>query len=157
MKYSIVDSPCGPLTVVVADTGVKEISYTPVDLGAHWRETTDLDAVRRLEEYFAGARTQFDLRLAPSGTPFQKSVWSALLDIPFGQTRSYGELARAIGRPTASRAVGAANGRNPISIVVPCHRVIGADGSLTGYAGGLERKQTLLALEGRNSRQTELF
>lgn len=157
MKYCIFDSPCGPLTVVVANTGLKEISYTPVDLGADWQETADLDAVRQLQEYFAGDRTEFDLTLDPSGTPFQKSVWGALLDIPFGQTRSYAELARAIGRPTASRAVGAANGRNPISIVVPCHRVIGADGSLTGYAGGLQRKQTLLTLEGRSSRQAELF
>lgn len=105
-------------------------------------------AARQLTEYFAGDRRSFDLNLAPRGTEFQKSVWTALGEIPFGETRSYGELAKAIGRPTASRAVGAANGANPISIIVPCHRVIGASGKLTGYAGGLETKQRLLEFEG---------
>jgi methylated-DNA-[protein]-cysteine S-methyltransferase len=100
-----------------------------------------------LEEYFAGRRTRFEVKLAPIGTPFQLKVWEALRSIPFGSSRSYGELARAIGKPSASRAVGAANGRNPISIIVPCHRVIGQDGSLTGFAGGLEAKRILLALE----------
>lgn len=104
-------------------------------------------AAAQVGEYFAGVRTTFDLPLAPRGTAFQQLVWRSLLAIPFGETRSYGELARAIGRPSASRAVGAANGKNPISIIVPCHRVVGASGHLTGYAGGLAAKQWLLAHE----------
>ncbi|MXW63669.1 MAG: methylated-DNA--[protein]-cysteine S-methyltransferase [Bacteroidetes bacterium SB0662_bin_6] len=102
---------------------------------------------RELSEWFAGARRDFDLPLALRGTPFQRSVWEALRAIPYGAVQSYGELAKSLGKPDAVRAVGAANGRNPVSIVVPCHRVIGANGSLTGYAGGLERKRFLLALE----------
>jgi methylated-DNA-[protein]-cysteine S-methyltransferase len=104
---------------------------------------------RQLGEYFAGERESFDLEVAPQGTPFQLEVWRGLVGIAYGETRSYGELAAAIGRPRAIRALGSANSRNPISIVVPCHRVIGADGSLTGYAGGLENKRALLALEQR--------
>lgn len=104
-------------------------------------------AARQLEEYFAGKRDVFDLPLAPRGSEFQRAVWAALRTIPHGQTRSYEQVARAIGRPTASRAVGAANGKNPIAIIVPCHRVIGADGSLTGYAGGLPVKRWLLGHE----------
>ncbi len=103
---------------------------------------------RQLAEYFRGARHRFELPLAPRGTDFQQMVWRALAAIPYGQTRSYGEIARAIGRPRAVRAVGAANGRNPLPIVVPCHRVIGSDGSLTGFAGGLAAKTCLLELEG---------
>lgn len=102
----------------------------------------------QLAEYFRGARRHFQLPLAPQGTEFQLAVWRALADIPFGETRSYGDIARAIDRPRAVRAVGAANGRNPLPIVVPCHRVIGSDGSLTGFAGGLAAKTRLLALEG---------
>jgi methylated-DNA-[protein]-cysteine S-methyltransferase len=102
---------------------------------------------RELEEYFAGARREFDVELAPSGTPFQLEVWRALRAIPYGETASYGEIAAAVGQPGAARAVGGANNRNPIAIVIPCHRVIGASGSLTGYGGGLPRKQRLLALE----------
>ncbi|RNI25198.1 methylated-DNA--[protein]-cysteine S-methyltransferase [Flexivirga caeni] len=105
------------------------------------------EASRQLREYFAGDRTEFDLPLRPGGTEFQQRVWRALCDIPYGRTWSYGELAAHIGAPSASRAVGLANGRNPISIVIPCHRVIGADGSMTGYGGGIERKQWLLAHE----------
>jgi methylated-DNA-[protein]-cysteine S-methyltransferase len=108
--------------------------------------------VAQLHAYFEGALTDFDLPLAPRGTPFQMTVWQELRNIGFGETISYAELARRIGRPKASRAVGHANARNPISIIVPCHRVIGADQSLTGYAGGLERKRTLLALEARVAR-----
>jgi methylated-DNA-[protein]-cysteine S-methyltransferase len=108
-------------------------------------------ARRELAEYFAGARTRFDLPLAPSGTPFQRGVWRALEMIPSGTTTTYGELARALGAPESVRAVGAAVGRNPISIIVPCHRVVGSSGSLTGYAGGLERKRALLTLEGSSS------
>lgn len=104
-------------------------------------------AERQLTEYFAGGRKSFDLPLDFSGTPFQKQVWSELLKIPFGQTRTYGEIANAIGKPRAFRAVGAANGRNPISIVAPCHRVVGKDGSLTGFAGGLAAKECLLGIE----------
>jgi methylated-DNA-[protein]-cysteine S-methyltransferase len=104
-------------------------------------------ARRELGEYFAGRRTQFDVRLAPAGTPFQRSVWRALLEVPFGSTSTYGAIAQAIGRPSAVRAVGAAVGTNPIGIIVPCHRIVGRDGTLTGYAAGLERKARLLALE----------
>lgn len=116
---------------------------------ATWREdaTAFADVARQLDEYFAGARRTFDLRLAPVGTSFQTEVWQALLDIRYGETISYGELARRIGKPAASRAVGLANGSNPISIVIPCHRVIGSNGSLTGYGGGLPIKQHLLGLE----------
>lgn len=110
------------------------------------------DAVAQLEEYFAGGRTDFDLPLAPRGTEFQVRVWDALRAIPYGATTSYGELAERIGNPKAVRAVGLANGRNPIPIIVPCHRVIGADGSLTGYGGGLDAKRALLALESRAAR-----
>ncbi len=114
---------------------------------------------RELGEWFAGARRDFNLPLALHGTPFQRSVWEALRAIPYGAVQSYGELAKSLGKPDAVRAVGAANGRNPISIVVPCHRVIGANGALTGYAGGLERKRFLLALEQREmpEAQGELF
>jgi len=104
-------------------------------------------ALEQLSEYFAGKRTSFDLPLAPAGTPFQQQVWSALREIPFGETTTYGALAAKLGRPAASRAVGAANGRNPLSIVVPCHRVVGSTGELTGYAGGLARKRWLLEHE----------
>lgn len=107
-----------------------------------------LETKRQLHEYFAGSRHRFELELDFTGTDFQKSVWQALLTIPFGETRSYSQIAQQIGNPKAVRAVGAANGRNPISIIAPCHRVIGASGGLTGFAGGLEAKQYLLALEG---------
>jgi methylated-DNA-[protein]-cysteine S-methyltransferase len=118
-----------------------------------WRrdDSAFTEACGQLDEYFAGERTEFDLPLNPAGTPFQRRVWDALKTIPYGEIRSYGEIAEQIGRPGAARAVGLANGRNPISIVVPCHRVIGASGALTGYGGGLERKQYLLDLETRVS------
>jgi methylated-DNA-[protein]-cysteine S-methyltransferase len=103
---------------------------------------------RQLAEYFAGQRTAFELPLAPAGTPFQRGVWDALVAIPYGETRSYGELAALVGKPGAARAVGSANHDNPIAVVIPCHRVIGAGGSLTGYAGGIDRKRYLLELEG---------
>jgi methylated-DNA-[protein]-cysteine S-methyltransferase len=107
-----------------------------------------VDTIRQLDEYFAGTRREFELDLAPQGTPFQLAVWNALLSIPYGSTASYGDIARSVGRPNAVRAVGQANGRNPLAIVVPCHRVIGSDHSLTGYGGGIDRKRFLLALEG---------
>ena len=113
-----------------------------------------LRTTRQLDAYFAGQLKSFDVPLKPAGTSFQLRVWSALRDIPFGETRSYGQLASAIGDPSAMRAVGAANGRNPIALVVPCHRVIGAGGSLTGFGGGIERKKFLLHLEGRELRLT---
>ena len=118
--------------------------------GPNWRPdpTAFEDAARQLDEYFAGERREFDLELDLEGTEFQRSVWRALEDIPYGATESYGELAARLGRPGASRAVGAANGSNPIPIVLPCHRVIGSSGSLTGYGGGLDAKRSLLELEG---------
>jgi methylated-DNA-[protein]-cysteine S-methyltransferase len=114
-----------------------------------WREAREpfSQAIEQLDQYFAGERTEFDLELDMRGTQFQNDVWNALLTIPYGETRSYGEIARQIGRPDRARAVGAANGCNPVSIIVPCHRVIGSDGSLTGYGGGLPRKRFLLDLE----------
>jgi len=119
--------------------------------GDGWRESPRdpvlREAARQLREYFAGRRERFDLALAPQGTAFQKDVWRAIAKVPAGRTASYLDLARRIGRPSSVRAVGAAVGRNPLSVVVPCHRIVGSDGSLTGYAGGLERKRALLALE----------
>jgi methylated-DNA-[protein]-cysteine S-methyltransferase len=148
-------SPIGALTLVASDAGLVAILWENDDpdrvrLGP-LSEQPDHPVLRATEaqlgDYFAGRRSAFDLPLDPHGTDFQKSVWTQLLAIPFGETRSYADIARAIGRPTASRAVGAANGRNPISIVTPCHRVIGANGALTGFAGGIETKRKLLALE----------
>ena len=158
MEYDciVVPSPVGELTLVARGAALAAILWendkpNRVRLGA--MRVDDGCAVlqqtaRQLGEYFAGTRQSFDLLLDFSGTPFQQEVWRALLTIPYGQTRSYGEIARQIGRPAAVRAVGAANGKNPISIIAPCHRVIGATGELTGFAGGLHAKETLLALEG---------
>jgi methylated-DNA-[protein]-cysteine S-methyltransferase len=154
--YVIVDSPIGCLSLQtdgVALTGLyMDVPGRPQQSMSGWREDSTAgplpQAARQLEEYFAGKRREFDVPLRLSGTAFQQRVWQALTEIPYGETLSYGDLARRIGNPNASRAVGLANGRNPISILVPCHRVIGADGSLTGYGGGLERKQWLLAHEG---------
>ena len=154
MNYSVMQSPIGPLTIVATNGALVAVLMdghhrSPVPESA-WGERVDdalPDATLQLGEYFAGKRQAFDLPLAPSGTEFQRRVWAALAEIPYGETRSYGQIATAIGRPGASRAVGMANGRNPVSIVVPCHRVVGASGSLTGYAGGPERKQFLLDLE----------
>jgi methylated-DNA-[protein]-cysteine S-methyltransferase len=149
IKMKTIDSPLGTLRLFATDelAGV----YLPaqhVDLDAAEQPSKLLDrAARQLDEYFAGRRTEFDLPLGPRGTGFQQLVWRALLAIPFGDTRSYGEQARTIGRPSASRAVGAANGKNPISIIVPCHRVIAGSGELTGYAGGMDAKRWLLEHE----------
>jgi len=150
-----IPSPVGELTLVASDAGLVAVlwehdNFDRVRLGEMVEDDAHpvlIAAATQLDEYFAGKRTAFDLPLDFRGTDFQKSVWAALLTIPFGETRSYGEIARQIGQPTASRAVGAANGRNPISIIAPCHRVIGANGSLTGFAGGIEAKRLLLALE----------
>jgi methylated-DNA-[protein]-cysteine S-methyltransferase len=158
-----IDSPVGRLMLAAADEGLRAIEFHasrhPIARGRDWVDGTHplLDAARRqLGEYFEGRRTAFDLPLAPEGTPFQLEVWHRLAGIPYGQTISYAELARRVGRPAASRAVGAANGRNPLPILLPCHRVIGADGSLTGFGGGLPVKRFLLELEGALSRQ-DLF
>jgi len=125
------------------------VKYTFFALDPAWRrdDAALAEPARQLAEYFAGERTEFELELAPHGTDFQRRVWGLLLEIPYGETRTYGSLANELGNPRSVRAVGLANGRNPISIVVPCHRVIGADGTLVGYGGGLERKRTLLAHE----------
>src|SRR3954471_18206117 len=146
-------SPIGELTLVGDGEALSGLYMTdhrhrpPLPPGAQ-RDDDAFDEVRRqLREYFAGERTRFILSLRMEGTEFQRAVWRALLDIEYGETISYGELARRIGRPGASRAVGLANGRNPVSIVVPCHRVVGSTGSLTGYGGGMERKRFLLDLE----------
>lgn len=152
--YTTLDSPVGLLTlssVAGALTGVWFDTEHHQQERSGWRrdDAAFAEARRQLQEYFAGSRQQFTLPLAPLGTVFQQQVWAALQQIPFGKTRSYGEQALGIGKPKAVRAVGLANGRNPIGIVIPCHRVIGAKGALTGYAGGLERKQWLLAHEAR--------
>jgi methylated-DNA-[protein]-cysteine S-methyltransferase len=153
MLYTTVESPVGELLLVGDGSALHGLviqeAPRPVAVPPHWRRREAPFAAARgqLQEYFAGARTRFDLPLADSGTPFQREVWRALQDIPYGETISYGELARRLGRPAAIRAVGRANGANPIAIVVPCHRVIGADGSLTGYAAGTARKRRLLDLE----------
>jgi methylated-DNA-[protein]-cysteine S-methyltransferase len=152
--YTLMDSPVGTLRLVASDQGLAEISFDqPRRARARARVENQrhpvlLETERQLREYFAGRRRSFTLRLDVAGTPFQRAVWNALLTIPFGETRTYGELARQVGRPSAARAVGAANGRNPVAIVAPCHRVIGSSGRLTGFAGGLEAKATLLRLEG---------
>jgi methylated-DNA-[protein]-cysteine S-methyltransferase len=148
LENMIIDTPIGPLHALIDDDGrLEELGFRePLRQesrgdSAHVRE--------ELREYFAGKRRTFTIPLAPKGTPFQLAVWNALLEIPYGDTISYSELAQRIGKPSAVRAVGAANGANPIPVIIPCHRVIGANGSLTGYGGGIERKQWLLALEGR--------
>jgi methylated-DNA-[protein]-cysteine S-methyltransferase len=151
--YTTMDSPIGEL-LLVGDGETLSGLYMqdgrkPKRIAANWSESSAAFAgvKRQLEEYFAGERTTFEVKLAPEGAPFEREVWHALEAIPYGETVSYGEIARRVGQPTAARAVGTANGRNPISVIVPCHRVIGADGSLTGYGGGLERKRLLLELE----------
>ena len=153
MRYTYLDSPLGALLVVRDESGLSGLYLPsgrhPVTVAPEWvRDDAAFDDVRtQLEEYFAGHRRTLDLPLHLSGTAFQQRVWTALLDIPYGETTSYGKIAVAIGAPTASRAVGLANGQNPIPIIVPCHRVIGANGALTGYGGGLDAKRWLLALE----------
>lgn len=153
MQYWEMPSPIGRLLLVADAGGLRKISFQQgshsIEPQSAWRRAEEpfRKAVSQLEAYFAGRLRHFDLVLAPSGTPFQLEVWSLLRTIPYGETVSYGELARRLGKSAASRAVGAANGRNPIPIVIPCHRVIGSDGSLTGFGGGLETKRRLLALE----------
>ncbi|UOV01046.1 methylated-DNA--[protein]-cysteine S-methyltransferase [Pseudoxanthomonas mexicana] len=157
------DSPVGTLTVAATDAGLHAIEFPrnrhPADLegwipGNH--RLLDLAACQ-LDDYFAAKRCVFDLPLAPRGTEFQRAVWMALAGIGYGETISYAQLAQRVGKPTAMRAVGAANGRNPLPIVLPCHRVIGADGALTGFGGGLPTKQFLLELEGALPKSRDLF
>jgi len=164
--HAVVESPIGPLTLVASDGRLAGLymdvrGHEPGQavLGEAATLGDDCDPVLaltagQLSEYFAGSRMSFTVPLELDGTPFQRAVWSGLQEIGYGQTLSYGELAKRVGTPGASRAVGLANGRNPVAIVVPCHRVVGADGSLTGYGGGLDRKRFLLALEQRVTGQT---
>ena len=153
--FRFIDSPVGPLLLAASDAHMHAIEFRdawhPIKRGADWREGDNAvlrETERQLGDYFAGERRTFDLPLAPAGTTFQRETWAALAEIPYGDTWSYRDLAQRIGKPAAVRAVGAANGRNPLPIVLPCHRVIGADGSLTGFGGGLPTKAFLLRLEG---------
>ncbi|WP_304437824.1 methylated-DNA--[protein]-cysteine S-methyltransferase [Pseudoxanthomonas sp. Root630] len=157
------DSPVGPLTLAATDEGLHAIEFPrnrhPADREG-WlpgdNRVLEL-AARQLDDYFAAKRRDFDLPLAPRGTDFQRTVWMTLAGIGYGETISYAQLAQRVGKPTAMRAVGAANGRNPLPIVLPCHRVIGADGALTGFGGGLPTKQFLLELEGALPPSRDLF
>jgi methylated-DNA-[protein]-cysteine S-methyltransferase len=163
--HTVFDSPIGPLTAVADDAGL-----TAVYMAQHVRRPGEetfgnrvsgsaspvlAATVEQLGEYFAGERREFSVPLAPAGNPFQHRVWEALREIPYGELRTYGDLAALLGDRSMAQAVGSANGRNPISIIVPCHRVVGADGSLVGYAGGLERKEFLLELENPSRTHTE--
>ncbi|MFD4673399.1 methylated-DNA--[protein]-cysteine S-methyltransferase [Lentzea sp. NPDC058450] len=152
MHHCVTPSPVGPLTLVGDGTALAGLYFdghlrTPrLDFGPE--SDAGFERVRRqLDEYFAGTRRRFDLELAPRGSAFEQSVWKLLVEIPYGETRTYGQLAASLGDPAAAQAVGNANGWNPISIIVPCHRVVGSKGTLTGYAGGLTRKRYLLELE----------
>ena len=147
--YTTIDSPIGEILLTAEGGALTRLYMSPFAVDPAWKHDPAAlaEPARQLAEYFAGERTEFELDLAPAGTEFQQRVWALLLAIPFGETTTYGALADELGNPRTVRAVGLANGRNPISIVVPCHRVIGADGSLVGYGGGLERKRTLLAHE----------
>jgi methylated-DNA-[protein]-cysteine S-methyltransferase len=155
LAYKIIESPVGKLKLVASDQALVAVLWekdgprrVPLsELVADDRHPVLVKAKRQLDEYFSGKRKKFSVALEMRGTPFQKDVWEALIAIPFGETRSYGQLAKQLGNPRATRAVGAANGRNPVSIIVPCHRVIGSSGKLTGFAGGLAVKAQLLNLE----------
>jgi methylated-DNA-[protein]-cysteine S-methyltransferase len=164
MHHIVYPSPVGPLLLASDGDALCLIGFEnprhPVARDGDWHEGDDAvlgEARRQLGEYFSGTRRRFDLPLAPRGTTFQQQVWQSLRDVPYGETISYATLAARIGKPSAVRAVGAANGRNPLPIVVPCHRVIGADGSLTGFGGGVPTKQFLLQLEGALPAAADLF
>jgi methylated-DNA-[protein]-cysteine S-methyltransferase len=158
-RYDYYDSPCGRMLLVADGEALCAVHFLgqkhSSEPGGDWRRDPAaapiVQARRELDEYFEGSRTEFRVPLAPEGTAFQRAVWNAIAGVAFGETISYAELARRAGRPGSARAAGAATGRNPIGVIVPCHRIVGADGSLTGYAGGLERKRALLALETRRS------
>ncbi|MEM7641433.1 MAG: methylated-DNA--[protein]-cysteine S-methyltransferase [Pseudomonadota bacterium] len=162
-RYTYLNTPIGALLLAADDLGLARVSFPTGDRtvrpGADWAEDAAplTEALAQLRAYFAGELTAFDLALSPGGTTFQRSVWLTLPDIGFGETASYSDIARRIGRPRATRAVGAANGANPLPIVLPCHRIVGADGSLTGFGGGLPIKRFLLAHEGRSPAQADLF
>jgi methylated-DNA-[protein]-cysteine S-methyltransferase len=153
LSYSYVKSPLGKILIAGDATGLKLINFQrhpgARQPAPEWQAGSEplQDTIEQLEAYFAGELHRFTLRLAPEGTPFQQTVWQALQEIPYGETISYGTLACRLGKPTAARAVGAANGKNPLPIVIPCHRVVGSTGKLTGYAGGVALKQALLTLE----------
>jgi methylated-DNA-[protein]-cysteine S-methyltransferase len=161
--YKTMASPVGRLTLIATEKGLAAVLWE--NDNPHRVPLTPLvedkkhpvlqETERQLNEYFAGKRNTFSVKLDPQGTEFQNKVWEALLTIPFGETRSYGQIARQVGNAKAMRAVGAANGKNPISIIVPCHRVIGASGKLTGFAGGLEVKERLLSLEGNRDAEKQ--
>ncbi|AKB66826.1 MULTISPECIES: methylated-DNA--[protein]-cysteine S-methyltransferase [Methanosarcina] len=156
MYYHIIESPVGPILLAGDKEGLKNLIFLKgkkkIEVPADWIENREFfkDISGQLEAYFSGKLKTFDVKLAPQGTEFQKSVWKALCEIPCGETRTYGEIAKRIQNPKAYRAVGLANNRNPIAIIVPCHRVIGANGKLTGYASGLDIKEFLLKLEENN-------
>lgn len=153
IRYDMMPTDQGELLVAIDERGLVHVDFLaglrPLPDMQDWQQDGEALApfLAEFRDYFAGRLQRFTLPLAPRGTTFQQAVWQALCDIPYGETRSYGDIARAIGKPSAVRAVGAANGRNPLSIIIPCHRVIGQNGSLTGYAGGLPIKQALLTLE----------
>jgi methylated-DNA-[protein]-cysteine S-methyltransferase len=155
--FQRIDSPLGPMLAVASGDALKVIDFEDArgvpTIAPHWiadaRQPLLRACARQLAEYFAGERAGFDLPLAPDGTPFQQAIWTAIRTVPAGATITYRELAARAGRPDSIRAAGTATGRNPLAIVIPCHRIIGSDGSLTGYAGGLERKRSLLALEAK--------
>jgi len=156
IEYRTIDSPIGPLTLAGRDSVLTMLrmvdqTYEPSRTGWAPNPAAFQDATDQLSAYFAGELTEFDFKFELRGSEFQRRVWEALQTIPYGETRSYGNIAEQIGAPGSARAVGLANGHNPIAIVVPCHRVIGANGGLTGYGGGLNRKQTLLALETKHA------
>jgi methylated-DNA-[protein]-cysteine S-methyltransferase len=150
LRVTILDSPLGEIAVAGDGDAVTGLWFTPPPalLDAERDDVGFGRVARQLDEYFAGRRREFDVPVRLDGSPFERRVWREVRAIPYGQTASYGEIARRIGRPGAARAVGLANARNPVCVIVPCHRVVGADGSLTGYSGGLERKRALLTLEG---------
>jgi methylated-DNA-[protein]-cysteine S-methyltransferase len=153
--WTEIDSPIGKLLLVGTDSKLTHLGFQsgpkPMTIDPKWIENVEpfAEVIRQLEAYFAGELMEFNVPLAPDGTAFQRDVWNALREIPYGETTSYGELARQIGNPKAARAVGAANGRNPIPVIVPCHRVIGSTGSMIGFGGGISIKEKLLALERR--------
>ena len=150
MRYAVIVTPVGPVTLASTEKGLSAVHFgATVPSGAIVDTTVNEPAIHQLLQYFQGNRTRFDLALDLNGTPFQMAVWRALLDIPYGETRSYGEIAKSIAKPGAARAVGMANHENRVAIIVPCHRVVGQNGKLTGYAAGLDIKRQLLAIEQR--------
>jgi methylated-DNA-[protein]-cysteine S-methyltransferase len=162
MNYCHVESPVGTLLIACDDEAIRRIEFSqngqPAPPERDWNQSSSgllREAAEQLNEYFTGSRTVFTVPLGPEGTEFQSTVWRHLRNIPYGQTISYGELAKWLGKPKASRAVGAANGSNPIPIMIPCHRVIGSDGKLTGFGGGLPAKKALLTLEALHKSQRQ--